>query len=143
MSELSQTRSELHSLAADGRFAVLLVDDVAELRLLLRLSLESSDRFAVVAEAGDGAEGVALAGRYQPDLVLLDISMPVQNGLESLPLIREASPRSRIVVLSAFEEWRLGAEALALGAHAYLEKGQPPERLVARLLDLMDDDATP
>jgi DNA-binding NarL/FixJ family response regulator len=143
MTELSQTRSELRSLAADDRFAVLLVDDVAELRLLLRLSLESSDRFAVIAEAGDGAEGVAMAGRYQPDLVLLDISMPVQNGLESLPLIREASPRSRIVMLSAFEEWRLGAEALALGAYAYLEKGQPPERLVARLVDLMDDGVTP
>jgi DNA-binding NarL/FixJ family response regulator len=129
-------------LATDGPFGVLLVDDVAELRLLLRLNLEASERFVVVAEAGDGAEAVALAAAHQPDLILLDISMPVQNGLESLPLIREASPRSCIVMLSAFEEWRLGAEALALGATAYLEKGQPPERLVARLVDVIDRSVT-
>lgn len=123
---------------ADGRFGVLLVDDVADLRLMLRLNLEGSGRFAVLAEAGDGQEGVRLAEDHQPDLVLLDIAMPVMDGLEALPQIRDAAPGTRVVILSGFEECRLGGKALDLGATAYLEKSLPPEQLVARLIELMN-----
>ena len=124
-------------------FGVLLVDDVPDLRLMLRLSLEGSRRFAVVAEAGDGARGIELAGQHQPDLILLDIAMPVQDGLEALPVLREVSPDSRVVLLSGFEERQHGAAALELGASAYLEKGLPPERLVARLIEVMEAPPSP
>jgi DNA-binding NarL/FixJ family response regulator len=121
------------------RYGVLLVDDAPDLRLMLRLNLEGSGRFAVLAEAEDGEQGVALADAHQPDLVLLDIAMPRQDGLTALPLIRAASPRSRVVVLSSFEEARLGRQALDLGAFAYFEKVLAPEALVARLVELMAD----
>lgn len=110
---------------------------------MLRLSLEASHRFAVLAEAENGLRGVELAREHQPDLILLDIAMPVQDGLEALPALREAAPDSRVVILSGFEERQHGAEALELGASAYLEKSLPPERLVARLLEVMEAPPTP
>lgn len=124
-------------------YAVLLVDDVADLRFMLRLNLEGSGRFHVVGEAGNGLEGVALARERQPDLVLLDIAMPLQDGLESLPQIREASPASRVVILSSFGEQRYGEQAMRLGASAYVEKTLAPDALVARLVDVMEADLTP
>jgi DNA-binding NarL/FixJ family response regulator len=68
---------------------------------------------------------------------LLDIAMPVQDGFEALPHIREAAPEARVVVLSSFEEQRLGRKAAELGATAFLEKSMPPDELLARLLELM------
>lgn len=116
---------------------VLLADDVGELRALVRLTLERSGEFVVVAEAGNGAEAVEAAAHELPDLVLLDVSMPVMDGLEALPLILEAAPETQVVMLSGFAEERLGAEARKLGALAYVEKGVPPRELVNRLLALL------
>lgn len=116
---------------------VLLADDVGELRALVRLTLERSGEFVVVAEAGNGAEAVEAAAHERPDLVLLDVSMPIMDGLEALPLILEAAPEAQVVMLSGFAEERLGAEARKLGALAYLEKGVPPRELVTRLLALL------
>lgn len=117
---------------------VLLADDVGELRALVRLTLERSGEFVVVAEAGNGEEAVEAAAHERPDLVLLDVSMPVMDGLEALPRILEASPATHVVMLSGFAEERLGDEARKLGALAYLEKGVPPWELVNRLLELLD-----
>jgi DNA-binding NarL/FixJ family response regulator len=124
-------------------YEVLLVDDVADLRFMLRLNLEGSGRFRVVGEAGNGAEGVELARAHQPDLVLLDIAMPIKDGLEALPEIREVSPSSRVVILSSFGEQRYGEQATRLGASAYVEKTLAPDALVARLVDVMEADLTP
>lgn len=112
-------------------FSVLLADDVADLRLLVKMALESSPHFQVVAEAEDGVEAVELAELHQPDLVLLDISMPRQDGLESLPKLLAASPNSRVVVLSGFQADRLEKVTQELGAVSYLEKGAPPAQLIA------------
>jgi CheY-like chemotaxis protein len=117
----------------DRRVRTLLVDDVAELRALLRLTLESSG-FRVVAEAGDGVAAVELARDHQPELVLLDVSMPVRDGIEALPLLLEASPASCVVVLSSAEAGRLEEAARERGAVAYLEKGIEPDDLVRELL---------
>lgn len=114
-----------------ARYTVLLVDDVPDLRLLVRMALESSGDFNVVAEGEDGVEAVELAGLHQPDLVLLDVSMPRQDGLETLPKLLAASPNSKVIVLSGFQEERLGRVARDLGAVSYLEKGVPPVQLVA------------
>lgn len=110
---------------------------MVELRQLIKLTLERSGRFDVVGQAGNGREGIDVVAATEPDLVLLDISMPVMDGLEALPEICRAVPAARVVMLSGFSEARLGAEAAAGGATAYLEKGLSPDALVARLLEVL------
>jgi signal transduction histidine kinase len=112
---------------------VAIVDDTPDLRLLLRVVLESQPGFLVVGEAGDGAQGLELISRERPDLVLLDLAMPVMDGLEAVPLILASAPDTRIVVLSGFESERMAAPALAAGAHAYLQKGATPDEIVTLL----------
>ena len=102
---------------------VLIVDDVADLRMLLRTALSLRGGFDVVGEAGDGVAAIAEAERHQPDLVVLDLSMPLLDGLEALPRIREVAPDAQVVVLSGFDEARMRQPALQAGAVAYLEKG--------------------
>ncbi|HUP86527.1 MAG TPA: response regulator transcription factor [Acidimicrobiales bacterium] len=118
-------------------FRVVLVDDMVALRQLIRLTLERSGRFEVVGEAGNGEEGVKVAAETTPDLILLDISMPVMDGLEALPILRRTTPDATVVMLSGFSEDRLGAESAAGGAAAYLEKGLAPHVLVTRLLEVL------
>jgi CheY-like chemotaxis protein len=131
-------------VAAEKRVRTLLVDDVAELRALLRLTLEESG-FRVVGEAGDGVEAVELAREHRPELVLLDVSMPVLDGMEALPLVLEASPASSVVILSSVEAGRLEEAAFERGAAAYLEKGIEPDDLVRELLAVVAEhrSATP
>lgn len=112
---------------------VLLADDTPDIRALLRLVLSRQEDFGVVAEAADGREAVAMAQEHRPDLVLLDLAMPVMDGLEAIPGVRAAAPDCKIVVLSGFNAEQMAEEALAAGADAYLEKGTPPMRLVSEL----------
>lgn len=115
---------------------IVLVDDACDLRRLVGSALEMTGAFDVVGEAGNGREGVDVAAREQPDLVLLDLSMPEMDGLEALPLIRQASPESVVVVFSGFDEIHLGDEARSLGAAAYVEKGVPLNVLAGRLREV-------
>lgn len=115
------------------RVRTLIVDDTEDLRLLLRLVLESSGRYEVVGEAGDGHEALVLATETTPDLVLLDLSMPRMDGLELLPRLRQSLPRAHLVVLSAFGARMAASEARHAGAHAYLEKGLAPDELLSAL----------
>ena len=96
-----------HVSTENAVFRVLIADDVQDLRSMLRLALELSGRFTVVAEAMNGAHAVDLAAMYKPDLALLDLSMPTLDGLEALPRILEVSPETKVVVLSGFEEARM------------------------------------
>lgn len=123
---------------APPQFRTLLADDVFDLRFMVKLALERSGRFLVVAEAENGDEAIRMAEEHQPDLVLLDVSMPVKDGLEALPVIRTVSPQAKVVMLSGFEASRLAATALDAGAAAYLEKGIPPTELVAVLLKVLE-----
>src|SRR3954453_13062321 len=104
------------------RVRVVLVDDVPELRLLVRLTLEEDQAIEVVGEASNGREGVEVVARTKPDLVLLDLSMPDMDGLEAIPLIRSASDTARVVVLSGHEAGRVSLEALDQGASRYINK---------------------
>lgn len=101
---------------------VLLVDDVPELRLLVRLTLEEDPDIEVVGEASNGRDGVDAIGALRPDVVLLDLSMPDMDGLEAIPLMRKRSPESRLVVLSGHEAGRISLEALDQGASRYVNK---------------------
>ena len=117
----------------------MIADDVADLRFLLTRALESTGRFAVVAQAANGQEAVEQATAHKPDLTLLDLGMPVLNGLDALPLIREAVPDGTVVVVSGYEPADMEAAALARGAAGYLVKGVGPRQLVGELLTLLED----
>jgi DNA-binding NarL/FixJ family response regulator len=118
---------------------VLVVDDAANLRELLTLLLDAEDDFVVVGAAGDGAQAVEKAAELSPDVVLLDLAMPVMDGLQALPELRRLLPAGRLVVFSGFEEESLARAALAAGADAFIEKGTSVLQLVARLRALREE----
>jgi DNA-binding NarL/FixJ family response regulator len=123
----------VHSKVASP-IRVVLVDDSDDLRLMVRLALEREPDFVVVAEAADGDSGLAAVAAHKPHLVLLDIAMPVMDGLQALTLIREDSPGSIVVMLSAFTGSSGAIErALSLGAHGYIEKGHGVPAMIAEL----------
>ena len=115
------------------RWRVLLVDDSDDLRMLLRIKLESWEQYHVVGEAADGESAVALAEEHQPDLVMLDLAMPKMDGLQALPLIRDAVDGVRVIVLSGFDHHVMSTKAAAAGADGYLEKGVPMEELASTI----------
>src|SRR4051794_32292950 len=117
----------------ETRDRVLVVDDAANLRELLTVLLEVEDDFEVVGAVGDGAQALEKAEELAPDIVLLDLAMPVMDGLAALPGLRERLPSASIVVFSGFEQEALVERALAEGADAYVEKGTSVLQLVARL----------
>jgi DNA-binding NarL/FixJ family response regulator len=102
---------------------VLIVDDSRDLRDLLGIKVEMWGGYQVVGLAADGLEAVDLARSEQPDLVLLDLAMPNMDGLQALPLILDAVPGVRVVVLSGFDKGSMAERAIAAGAHRYVEKG--------------------
>lgn len=113
----------------------LLVDDTPTLRMLMRLALENTG-FVVVGEAGDGLAALELAKELAPDLVLLDLAMPVMDGLEALPLLREALPGLRVVILSGFDRAAMESQVLEAGADAYLQKGLAPDAMIQALREI-------
>ena len=119
---------------------ILIVDDHPLTRDALA-ALLGQHGFSVVGAAGDGEEAIELAGSLQPDLVLLDLSMPGMDGLEALPRLRDAAPACEVVVLTASgtEENLLGA--IRGGAAGYLLKNEPPERIVEFLRGVQDGEA--
>lgn len=108
---------------------VYLCDDVPELRQLLRFILEEDPGLRVVGETGDAQIGVEEIAELQPNVVLLDLSMPGMDGLEALPLIRRAAPDTSVIVFSGFTEAKMGALVLERGADRYIEKGESLERV--------------
>ncbi|MGY2874478.1 PAS domain S-box-containing protein [Marmoricola sp. URHA0025 HA25] len=115
---------------------IVVVDDSPDVRTLLRTQVRLSGELEVVAEGANGLEAVALATRHQPDLMLLDVSMPVVDGLTALPRVRAASPTTQVVMYTGFDEKGLAARAADLGAAAFVEKSAPFEVLIGTLVEL-------
>ena len=122
---------------------VLIADDTPEIRTLLRMNFELEPNFLVVGEAGDGLTAIELAREHQPDLVLLDLAMPVMDGLQALPEIIAAAPGTRVLVLSGFNADQVADEAFARGAHAYIEKGVRPAVLLERAREAIGAERRP
>jgi len=101
---------------------VLLVDDAADIRVLLKLVLEFDDEFCVVGEAGNGKDAIRLAAEHQPELVVLDIAMPVMDGLDALQQLRAVAPLTKVVMYSAYDSGRLAERARGYGAAGYIDK---------------------
>jgi DNA-binding NarL/FixJ family response regulator len=119
---------------------ILIVDDHPLTRDALG-SLLAQHGFAVVGEASDGEEAVETARQLQPDLVLLDLSMPGMDGLTALPRLREAAPDCEVVVLTASGTEGNLLAAIRGGAAGYLLKSEPPERIVEFLRGVAQGEA--
>lgn len=122
--------------AGAERLRVVLADDTPEIRSLLRRSFELDPGVEVVAEAADGAEAVEAVVRTEADVVLLDLAMPVMDGLQAIPTIRRRSPDTRIVVLSGFDAAKMAQRAIDLGASAYVSKGAQPGQILSVLREV-------
>lgn len=105
------------------------VDDIPAIRLLLRAGLASAGGLDVVAEASDGEEAVAIVRALAPDLVILDLEMPVMTGEQAIPLMRELEPRMPILLHTATPA-KVGTFPAA-APDAVIEKGQPLDWLVS------------
>ena len=125
-------------MSGNAPVRVVVVDDAVEIRELLRFTLARTPDFTVVAEAADGAEGVRAVAETAPDLVLLDVSMPVMDGLQALQVIRSESPDALVVMFSAFGDPSEGArQSVKLGAHGYIRKGDTMSGLTDQLRALV------
>ena len=109
---------------------VLLADDQALIRVGLRKILEFEPDTEVVGEAGNGEEAARETGRLQPDVVLMDIRMPVLDGIEATRRITAAHPGSRVLILTTFGLDKYVYDALRAGASGFMLKDAPPEEIV-------------
>jgi YesN/AraC family two-component response regulator len=120
---------------------VVIADDTPDIRMLLRWSIEPDERFEIVGEAANGAEALSLISSLEVDAILLDLAMPVMDGLQAIPQIKIASPSTRIVVLSGFDQESMAGEALSRGADAYLEKGVAVQEITRVLSEMCEKGA--
>ena len=119
---------------------VLIVDDHPLTREALS-ALLTQHGFSVAGQAADGEEAIELARSLQPDLVLLDLSMPGLDGLQALPRLREAAPGCEVVMLTASVAEENLLAAIRAGAAGYLLKTEPPERIAEFLRSAADGEA--
>ena len=110
---------------------VLIADDQALVRVGLRKILETEPDTAVVGEAGDGEAAVTMAGRLRPDVVLMDIRMPVLDGIEATRRIVRERPAARVLMLTTFGLDGYVYDALRAGASGFMLKDAPPEEIAA------------
>jgi two-component system response regulator NreC len=111
------------------KIRVLICDDHALFREGVKTILSSQPDFEVIGEAEDGREGVELAVRLNPDVVLMDISMPVLKGFEATRRIRKERSEVKVLILSVYDDEDLVARCLDAGASGYVLKDSPPPQL--------------
>ena len=119
---------------------VLLVDDQELMRMGFRMVLEAQDDLEVVGEAGNGEEAVAMSARLRPDVVLMDVRMPVLDGVDATCRI-VADGSSKVLVMTTFDLDEYALAALRGGASGFLLKDTPPDGLVAAVLSVASGDA--
>ena len=122
---------------SDPAVRVLLVDDAADIRTIVRLTLELDGRYEVVGEAADGIDGVEAAETLQPDIVLLDRSMPRMDGLTALPRIRAVAPDATVILYTSEADADVYQAAVAAGAADVIEKGATVTHLGALVADAL------
>ena len=115
---------------------VVIADDNDGIRVLLRVLIEVDDRLRLVGEATDGRQALELVEAEQPDVLLLDLSMPGLDGLQVLTELRQRAPTSRVLVYSGFSGPEIREAALRAGADDFLLKGAEPNEIVDRLARL-------
>jgi len=121
---------------------VMLVDDQALLRVGFRMVLEAEDDLIVVAEAGNGAEAVALAAQERPDVVLMDVRMPRMDGIAATGHITAANPATRVIILTTFDLDEYAFGGLRAGASGFLLKNSEPTELITAIRSVASGDAS-
>lgn len=109
---------------------LLLVDDEALIRYGLKAITELDEAIEVVGEADNGAEAIALAETLKPDVILMDIAMPIKNGVEATMEIRKILPEAKVLILTTHAEDKYLAQAMEQGASGYLLKNTPPQDFI-------------
>ena len=122
---------------------IVLADDQALLRKGFRMILEAEDDMEIVGEAADGAAAVRLVELYKPDVVLMDVRMPVLDGIEATRAITAATPgdETRVLILTTFDLDEYAFSALRAGASGFLLKDVPPSELVSAIRTVARGDA--
>ena len=119
--------------------SILVADDFAEWRGRLRSILQVQPKWHVVCEVCDGLEAVQRTMELLPDIVLLDIGMPVMNGIEAAQRIRQVSPSSRVIFVTQNGDKDIRTAALATGAEGYLLKANAAHSLLSAIETAMHD----
>jgi two-component system response regulator NreC len=115
---------------------VLIVDDHAVVRAGLRLLLDANDDIAVVGEAGTARDAVFRAREVQPDVILMDVMMPDESGIEALPKLLHEHPKTRVLILSMQDDPRYVREAFEAGASGYVLKEAADSEVVAAVREV-------
>ena len=123
-------------MAQDALIRVMLVDDHEIMRDGLRELLQRAGGFEVVGHAGDGAAAVRIAERLRPDLIIMDVMMPVMNGIDACREIMETLPDARVLMLTASGEEDAVMESVAAGASGYLMKYSGKDELLRAVRDV-------
>ena len=129
--------AEATAIAPAAKATVLLVDDHALLRTGVANIINQEPDLEVVAEAGNGEEGVVAFERFHPDVTLVDLRMPVMEGVELVRQIRERDPRARVIILTTYDTDDEISRALKAGAKAYALKDIAAGDLVACIRDVL------
>ena len=127
--------------AARRPITVVIADDQRMVRRGLAVILQSEPDIAVVAEAGDGQEAVAQVRRHRPDVAMLDIRMPVMDGLHAARQVLALGPATRVLILTTFDADEYVYEALRAGVSGFLLKDAPADQLVTAVRSLAAGDA--
>jgi len=120
---------------------VLVADDQALVRAGFAVLLQSADDLEVIGEATNGAEAVAIAARERPDIVLMDVRMPVLDGIEATRLVTQSDPDIRVIILTTFDLDEYVYDGLRAGASGFLLKDTPPADLLAAIRVVAGGDA--
>jgi len=122
----------------NGTTRILLVDDHAIVRSGFRRLLEQQPTYQVVAEASDAERAYAVFAELEPDVVVMDLSMPGVSGLDTIRRMVARQPHARILVFSMHEDASLAERAIQLGARGYVTKSSAPETLATAVADVIN-----
>ena len=128
--------------APSAPISIMLVDDQALLRVGFRMVLEAEDDFSVVAEAGNGAQAIALAASLCPQVILMDVRMPGVDGIEATRQIMAAQPETRIIILTTFDLDEYAFGGLRAGASGFLLKNAEPGELIGAIRTVVSGEAS-
>lgn len=117
---------------------VMLVDDFKPWRSYAASLLQKNPEWQLVCEVSDGLEAIEKAEEFQPDLIVLDISLPKLSGIEAAPIIRKVSPGSKILFLSENRDRDIAAAALSAGGHGYVVKSDSENELLPAVEAVLD-----
>jgi two-component system chemotaxis response regulator CheY len=117
---------------------ILIVDDAAFMRMMVKDNLKKAG-YTDFIEAGNGEEAMAIYSEQNPDMVLLDITMPIKDGIETLTAIKQKNPGAKVVMCSAMGQESMVVEAIKLGALDFIVKPFKPERLVQTVKSILGE----